>query len=203
MKTRHPKPSKLTSYLTASLGAGCLAGQADAAILVTFYGPGAQNSSSTPATPAGISVGLFYQNIFTDEKYYGVVDAVDARAAFSNVGLNYFTDGESDLASLETWGYGQYRIDSVPTYGATLDTTFNYANISFDGDDDVYEAVGQFYLDGAGGGYLVALAVNDDGSALSISAGKTAIDAVPEPSALALLALGAGGLITRRQRKAA
>ncbi len=198
MKTQD---SKLTSYLTAGLGAGCLAGQADAAILVTFYGPGAQNSGSTPATPAGISVGYsFYEG-----NYYAV-DHIDAYVAWSTVGLNYFTNG-SDI-SPDNWGYGTYLQDGLTVNGATLNSDQNYANITFNvegvtTETIVYEAVAQFYFDGTGNGYLVAMARNDDNTALSISAGKAAIDAVPEPSALALLALGASGLAFRRQRQAA
>jgi PEP-CTERM motif len=92
----------------------------------------------------------------------------------------------------------------------------NYVNVTFDGFDGVAEAVAQFYLDGAGGGYLMAIATTNaipnpqnlsavGGSALSISAGKAMIDAaaIPEPSSLMLLALGATGLAARRQRRKA
>jgi hypothetical protein len=195
MNSNNEKQGRLTTYLTVGLGAGCLAGHADAATVVTFYGPGAQNSFTTPATPAGFDIGSF----LTEGNRY-VVNSATAFAAYSNSG-GYFSNG-SDLV-MDSYGYGQYFKSDAAINGAVLGSSQNYANISFDSGTGPYEAVGQFYLDGAGGGYLIALARNDDNSALSISAGKAAIDAVPEPSALALLALGAGGLLARRKRPSA
>lgn len=125
-----------------------------------------------------------------------------ATAAFSNTGA-YFTNG-SDLGVVANFGYGQYTTAGVvPFGGAVLGSNQNYANISFNGPDGVYEGVAQFYLNGNGGGYLVATARNGTNTPLSISAGKAAIMAVPEPSGLALLALGAGGLLIRRKRMVA
>lgn len=190
-------PNRLATYLTAGLGAGCIAGEADAATIVTLYGPGAQSPSTTPAAPLGIDVGSRFDLV---SRY--VADAFYAVVAFGT-SKTYFTNG-ADLTGLNQadWGYGEY-FDSGVANGATFNSSNNFANISFNGADGVYEAVGQFYLDGAGGGYLVAMAINDDGSALTISQGKAAIDAIPEPSGLALLALGAGGLLARRRRNAA
>jgi hypothetical protein len=199
MKPPIPSSRRLAAYLTAGVSAGCLAGQADAAIVVTFFGPGAQSSSSSPPTPAGIDVGstLGYGGLY-------IVDSSTATAGFGN--SVYFTNG-TDITNFTSFGYGEYFRGGSGTNGAVMNSDQNYANISFNGtggsDDGIYEAVAQFYLDGTGGGYLVAVAHNDDNSALSISAGKAAIDAVPEPSALALLALGAGGLIARRRRSVA
>ena len=181
------RSASLALYLTAGLGAGCIAGQADAATVVTLFGPGAQDPSSTPPTPAGFTVGsAFYPG------YYHAVDSAEIVAAFGDLGSidGYFTAGP-DFESISNWGYASYSYGGSAINGATF------------GSDGSYEGVAQFYFDGAGGGYLVALARNDDNSPLSISAGKTAIDTVPEPSAMALLALGAGGLIARRRRGAA
>jgi hypothetical protein len=197
--------NKLATYLTVGLGAGCLAGQSDAAVIVTFYGPGAQNSGTTPATPAGLNV-----SNSNAPGHRNISDLTTAAVAFNygdGITSIYFTSG-ADLNTSKTIsaGYGTYKQGGSAYYGAVLNSSNNYANISFDGHtflSTVYEAVGQFYLDGNGGGYLIATARNSDNSALSISAGKAAIDAVPEPSAMALLALGAGGLLARRRRTAA
>lgn len=189
--------NRLANYLTAGLGAGCLAGQADAAITVSLYGPGAQSPLTTPATPAGFDVGI----AFTPNNRCIIGDYHAAAAGFSTDN-NYFTNG-SDHPGFKNYGDGQYTSANLATQGATLFSNQNYANITFNGSDGVYEAVAQFYLTGNGTGYLVAIARNSDNSALSISAGKAAIDAIPEPSALALLALGAGGLLARRKRSIA
>lgn len=194
---------KLSSYLTAGIAATATFQSGDAATIVTLYGPGARNPSTIPATPAGISIG-----IYGSKGFYGRVDLSSSTNSFFLYGTaysknRYFTDG-GDLLNTFSAGrrYGRYReLDSFAR-GAQAGSA-NYANISFNGDDFIYEAVGQFYFDGAGGGYLIAIARNDDFSALSISAGKAAIDAVPEPSAIALLSLGAGGLMMRRRRKVA
>lgn len=184
-------PIRLTSYLSAVAAAAV--GQADAATFVTLYGPGARTTSTDPATPSGI--GMDWDNTGGGIGYIG-----DGNVVFGHDGSYLYFSPGTDLTILnkDVIGYYQYSGD-LSLYGAQTGDQ-NYISISFDGDDDVYEAVGQFFFDGAGGGYLVAIAENDDDSALSISAGKAAIDAIPEPTTAGLLALGAAGLATLRRR---
>jgi PEP-CTERM motif len=186
---------KLSSYLSAGIAATATFQSSDAATVVTLYGPGARTPSTTPATPTGISMGL--------NAGLQALNTSSAKSifAFTSGTYQYFTTG-ADLGGKKGYSFGRYCNDKLVFRGGAQLGAANYANISFDG-DNVFEAVGQFNFDGAGGGFLVALAINDDNSALSISQGKAAIDAVPEPSAIALLALGAGGMAMRRRRQVA
>ncbi len=191
----HHSRRHLTSYLTAALAATAL-GQADAATIVTLYGPGARTVGTDPATPVGI-------NMFT-----GTIND-------GTTGTSYFKylQAPSDPSESIIFTRGT---DFVPDYWTRLGLYYNglfqngaepgdqnYVNISFNGNDGVYEAVGQFFFDTTSTGYLVAIAQNDDNSALSIPDGKAAIDAIPEPSTVGLLALGAAGLAMLRRRKTA
>ena len=183
--------NKVGNYLALTLSAGAAATSAEAATIVTLYGDGV-------TAPAGINVGEGSKS----NRYADTNGNVTSDSFFSINGSSVtFTRGEN-LAATSTSLKGQYRFGTAGSFtnGAQAGAE-NYANISFNGNDAVYEAVGQFFFDEANGGYLIALAKNSDGSALSISAGKTAIDsaavsAVPEPSShLALLALGSVGLL--------
>lgn len=202
MKTETLKqPTKLGTYLALTAGAGFAATAADGATVVTFYGPGARTPATSPATPAGINFGIasFYST-------YQVLDAYNSSdSVFARPGA-IFTRGTDLPAGPGSTQFGVYYASNVFQYGAQAGSQ-NFANISFNGDDGVYEAVGQFYFappglgeEVPGLGYLIAIAKNDDGSALSISQG---VAAIPEPSALALLGLGSAGLLARRRRKLA
>jgi hypothetical protein len=187
---------KLSSYLSAGIAATATFQSTDAATIVTTFGPGARSQSTTPATPAGIDFGLSNKTSFAVDRG----KTLDTVFGYTTP-LSIFTSGDNLKATAGNL-VGTYFTGKSFSYGAQSGSA-NYANISFNGNDGVYEAVGQFNFDGAGGGYLIAIAKNDDNTALSISQGKAAIDAVPEPSAIALLALGAGGMAMRRRRKVA
>jgi len=188
-------PPRLGSYITFGLGAGLLgSSSASAATTALLYGTGAQSPATTPATPAGISIGLNGPYGYTNK----VSGAYAARFGFG--GGKYFTQGANLVT--DNWGMGRYSEYGFAMHGAVLNSNQNFASISFNGDDGIYEAVGQFYLTGNGTGYLFGLAKNSDNSALAISAGKLAISAIPEPSSIVLLSLGAAGVLARRRRAA-
>jgi hypothetical protein len=192
-----PKAKRLAGYLAAGLGAGCLAQTAEA--VVTFYGVNSAND--TNADPAGLRLAYL-------PGYYHFVDTTGSSTSFLGIaGNSTFSRGDDravDSSYTRSMYYDIYEGDGFVRGAVAGDQ--NYASISFDGDDDVYEAVAQFFFDGSGGGYLIAITTTNPvpnpqdlsavgGPALSISDGKAMIDAaVPEPSALALLSLGAGGL---------
>ena len=176
--------NKLGTYLAVTAGVGCAASVAEASTTVTFFEQGEEND-----------FGLFvYGNGFSGFVYSTIGDLV-FRSDFNEYNLSRSTEAV------------EYQIFPFITSFANgaVPGDQNFISFSENADDSSSNGVAQFFFDGVGGGFLVSTAVGDVGSTLSLADGIAAIngDSVPEPSSLALLALGATGIAARRRRKQA
>ena len=145
------KNNNLSSYLTIAVGLGCISSTNAASVI--FYGINSPNDIS--ANPTDIDINY-------DIVGYNFVIAKGATAVIAQgQSDSYFTNGTDldNIAGPGSYG-GYYLYNGSLDFGATQGPN-NYANLSFDGDDGVYEAVGQFSFDGNGGGFLIAIAFAD------------------------------------------
>ena len=206
--------------LTAGASLWTLAGSAHASLTVTNYGVAAPLPTGMSfinynfGSPTGNFWGVQMGYNSTTAKSRRIMQA--GTTSFDKVCYTRGTDLTDDSAA-ETGYY--YQTDVVNIYyppngfqEGAQDGDSNFANFDFDGDKK-FETVGQFHFNTGGGGYLIAVAQDNSGAALSISAGKLLIEqgagtygltAVPEPtSVLGTVGLLTSGLLLRRRGRLA
>lgn len=206
METNQSTPNRLLAYGSLALGSTTiLATQADAATVVDI------DNNTYDTSFAGIGVVQHYSVISHGNDKTYTTRGVDITVGVSSPGGDFFrrsTDatqvtvsGSNTRFAYAQTQQGNYtETQTVALNGAQLNSTDNwfYAVDEVDTDQRLWL---QFSFGNNDGNFSIVKAVIPEaGETLDNAA---AASAVPEPSAMALLALGAGGLLIRRRREAA
>lgn len=197
------RQNKLGTYLAVTAGVGCVT-SASAATVVTFF----DDENVSGLGTFGVS------SRETANRYYFIDLVQDSPSAITDDGNGFLfrgddTAGGSVRLNLGIYYYG-FNASFFPGqdaysdfYALAVGGSDNYLWLDLHGDDDLLDTVAQLSFDNVGGGSVIAIAEIEDGGELLFADGVNAINtaSVPEPSGIALLALGSLGLATRRNRK--
>ena len=204
------KQNKLGSYLAVTAGVGCAASVAEGAIqVVDLSGVATTEFISLPADTGDISIDLRLATVdslsgtlvsLTGTSFYGDVDIPFGGESFArgySAGPAAFPIQSELYAAWFAFGESGGGFQTGLNYVAFKDSADNFGWLSFTLDSltpNSTEPISSF------GHFVYDDTSTSPANAIPL---ETAIAAVPEPSSLALLALGSVGLAARRQRKKA
>jgi hypothetical protein len=209
MKTKRiTQSNRLGSYLTATVGIGCLTGNSEAAIqiidITPFAGP---NGGISPGAKwrgdfVGVTNGLeIYNSNYQQwglDGDNGVMFAVNslAYAAIRNFSSGATIDGAATFADfIKHTGFRYEANPAAPDFGANsfvgfkANGKYGWLEVTWESSTDTFEILSGAYQDQVG---------------VAIHAGDTGVSAIPEPaSLLSTMGLLASGLLIRRRKLAA